>query len=113
MAARAEMFVEGALTYEEAAEGIEESLDRFEEVQPRLPAVTGTLVLRFDVSASGVTGQVRTLMNTLVVRPWDTEQGDPHAAQSKVLQAAVLAFEGQTYAIKDEESIITMPVEFG
>ena len=104
--------MEGALSDEEAAQGQLESMDRFAEVVPDLPQVTGTLVLRWDVSAQGKVQNVRCVVNNLVVRPWSRSVDKSQPALQQVIQAAVQKVSAQQYAAKDGPSTITAPLTF-
>lgn len=67
----AEMFVEGALEFEEAADVVSACMDQFAEVAETLPEATGTLVLRISVTADGTVDNITFQTDTLVPRPWE------------------------------------------
>ena len=68
---RAEMFVEGPLKFQEAADVVSKCMEDFAEAAETLPEATGTLVLRIFVTAGGTVDSVSFLTDTLVPRPWE------------------------------------------
>jgi hypothetical protein len=125
----AEMFVEGALEFDEAADVVSECMDAFTEMTHTLPEATGTLVLRIAVNASGNVDAVTFLTDTLVPRPWEcaplmvddneltvdleSEPTDPaDAVRFKLKTAAASCFRSVKYPAKPSESVVTMPLLF-
>lgn len=106
------MFVEGALSYEEAKEAVLACTDVFSDVAQKLPEATGTLTLRITVEAAGDVSDVALLTDTLVARPWDVRENDAAAARAVVQRAAVECFAGHTYPAKGDKSTVTMPLIF-
>jgi hypothetical protein len=76
--------VEGDITYEEAVAAVHTCMDRFNESLPDLPEGTGTLVLRVEISPSGVVTEVNFLTDTLVARPWDVTENDEGTARARI-----------------------------
>lgn len=129
----AEMFVEGALSYDDATEVVNECMDHFAEAAEGLPEATGTLVLRISVAPSGTVQNIIILTDTLVPRPWEcgprnafetSESGSSQeeseqdlssveaAVRGHIIQAAVDCFSTCEYPAADSESVITMPLLF-
>ena len=94
----ADMFVEGALEYEEVEQPLSAALDCFREAAAALPEATGTLVMRMAVGASGEVSGITFLTDTLVPRVWEgglagVEGSGPTSTRARVKQAAVQCFQ--------------------
>ena len=111
-ARRAEMFVEGALTHEQAADAVAECTAAFSEALEDLPEATGTLVLRMHVSKSGAVDRTELLTNTLVLRPWAAAPEEAEAGRARLQLEASRVFGGHIYPEADGPSVVTMPLIF-
>jgi hypothetical protein len=108
----AEMFVEGAISYDEAAAAMSECMEIFTEAARSLPESTGALIMRITVEPQGTVKSVELLTDTLVPRPWDVSENDVRSARASIQHAVLACFSEHKFPEKKEQSQITMPLLF-